>query len=62
VPHADRNDRFVGMTFALLEILVPSGMELPAALGEGFEFAPSSCQLASGAFFQMRHIVPGSSL
>ena len=57
VPHADRNDRFVGMTFALLDILIPSDVELPAALCDGLEFAPSGCQLASGAFFQMRHIV-----
>ena len=39
--NADRNDQFVGMTFALLDITVSPGMSLPASLGDGVEFAPS---------------------
>jgi hypothetical protein len=53
---ADRNDRFAGMTFALLDITVTPGMSLPASLGKGLEFAPSLCTLASGESFHMRHI------
>ena len=51
---ADRNDRFAGMTFALLYITVAPGMSLPASLGDGSEFAPSPCRLASGEPFHTR--------
>ena len=43
--NADRNDQFVGMTFALLDITVSPGMSLPASLGDGFELAASQVGL-----------------
>ena len=39
MPFADRHDRFNGVTFALLDIVLPLGMNLPFA--DGLDFAPS---------------------
>jgi len=55
VPSAERNDKFVGMTFALLEIDGPAHMFLNPALASGCEFSPSKCELRSGVFHK-RHI------
>ena len=54
MPFADRHDRFNGVTFALLDIVLPLGMNLPFA--DGLEFAPSQSQIAPGVFFQQRYI------
>ncbi len=54
MPFADRHDRFNGVTFALLDIVLPLGMTLPFA--DGLEFAPSQSQIAPGVFFQQRYI------
>jgi len=51
---ADRYDRFNGVTFALLDIVLPLGMNLPFA--DGLEFAPSGSRVAQGVFFQQRYI------
>ena len=49
VPQADRNDRFNGVTFALLKLEVPEGQDVP--LKHGLEFAPSrGCRLPGEAF------------
>ena len=54
MPFADRHDRFNGVTFALLDIVLPLGMNLPFA--DGLEFAPSQSRIAPGVFFQQRYI------
>ena len=49
MPFADRHDRFNGVTFALLDIVLPLGMNLPFA--DGLEFAPRlrrGCSSSSG--------------
>ena len=51
---ADRYDRFNGVAFALLDIVLPLGMNLPFA--DGLEFAPSGSRVAQGVFFQQRYI------
>ena len=48
MPFADRHDRFNGVTFALLDLVLPRSMNLPFA--SGFEFAPSNSRLAPGVF------------
>ena len=54
MPFADRHGRFNGVTFALLDIVLPLGMNLPFA--DGLEFAPSQSRIAPGVFFQQRYI------
>jgi hypothetical protein len=55
VPQADRNDRFNGVTMAVLELRVPEGREVP--LQNGLAFAPSKkVRLASGESFKQRSI------
>ena len=54
MPFADRHDRFNGVTIALLDIVLPLGMNLPFA--DGLEFAPSQSRIAPGVFFQQRYI------
>ena len=50
-----RNDKFVGMTFALVDIVLPAERVLPWS-AEGFAFAPATLQLVSGGFFQQRYM------
>ena len=55
VPQADRNDRFNGVTMAVLELKAPEGREVP--LQNGLAFSPSKVvRLASGESFQQRFI------
>ena len=53
-PHADRHDRFNGVTMAALELRVPEGHDVP--LQNGLAFAPSKGRLVSGEVFNQRFI------
>jgi hypothetical protein len=55
VPSAERSDKFVGMTFALVEIEGPAHLVLNPALVLGCGFSPSKCELRMGRFHS-RHI------
>ena len=55
VPTAERHDRFVGTTFALLDFQLPGTMPVSTVTTD-FEFAPSTLPLFSGGFFQQRYI------
>ena len=44
------------MTFGLLDIQLPAGIDLPSPLADGLEFADSVCQLPNGLVFQQRYI------
>ena len=55
VPSAERSDKFVGMTFAMVEIEGPAQSVLHPALVLGCGFSPSKCELRMGRF-HTRHI------
>lgn len=55
MPFSDRHDRFNGITFALLDCEIPTGMAL-LPFTNGFEFGASKVRLPSSQFFQERFI------
>ena len=56
VPFAGRSDRFNGVTFGLLGIQLPAGMNLLSPLEAGFEFADSQCRLPNGFLLKQRYM------
>ena len=57
IARSSRQDRFNGITFALLSVEVPAGREVPSLLQQGQSIGPLLCQCpSSGQQFGQRFV------